>query len=161
MFDIEYLQIACLVLFSICFAIAAFTDLADRKIPNTIPLFLIALWLVYAPLSGQNLLHSIAIGALILLLSILTFSKGWIGGGDGKLIAVGALWMGPALALPFILIMGVLGGVMALFWRFEPVMRFVLARAGLPISVVATRELPYGVAIAGSALLLVPSLLAL
>ena len=78
---------------------------------------------------------------------------GLLGGGDAKLLAACALWMGPEQIFLFLIHTALAGGALAILWRFEAPVRFALARGGLDVQVAVTRELPYGLAIAVGALL--------
>jgi prepilin peptidase CpaA len=87
------------------------------------------------------------------------FARGYLGGGDVKLLSAATLWAGPAGTPSLLLLTGVLGGVLALF-LLMPFGRQLLGMARLllrqpPLD--AERGLavpvPYGVAIAGAALI--------
>jgi len=87
-----------------------------------------------------------------------------MGGGDVKLMAVAALWGGPAGALDFVLVTTFLGGIMALVmvspYRFAVVVG--LSRIGRDDigTVLMGRVIPYAVAIgAGAWLTIGPPLL--
>jgi len=126
---------------------AAVSDIFSRKITNTTSLACAALGLVYAVTAGEAVYH-LLIAALVLTLGFAAFAKGWLGGGDAKILAACALWMGPGAILTFLFFTAAAGGGLALLWLFEGRMRHALARGGLNVDLAATRELPYGVAIA-------------
>ena len=44
------------------------------------------------------------------------FSRGWLGGGDVKLLTAATLWVGPAGTPTLLLLTSVLGGGLALLW---------------------------------------------
>ena len=75
-------------------------DLRRRRIPNAIPLLLLALFAVHvlagavAPL--KVLWAHLAIGAVLLAAGFALYLTGRFGAGDGKLMAVSGLWVGPA-----------------------------------------------------------------
>ncbi len=131
---------------------AAVTDIKDRLIPNTLCLIIAALWVPYAIFVTGEFLYPFITGLIILVLGIAAFSGGFLGGGDAKLLAACALWMGPAQIFPFLFHTALAGGALALLWRFEEPVRFALARGGIDVQVTATRELPYGLAIAVGAI---------
>ncbi|RVU35190.1 pilus assembly protein CpaA [Hwanghaeella grinnelliae] len=139
--------------FAIMVAAAAFTDIKHRLIPNTLCLIIAALWVPYAIFMTGDFLYPFITAFIILVLGIAAFSRGFLGGGDAKLLAVCALWMGSEQILPFLFQTALAGGAMAILWRFEAPVRLALARGGLDVQVVVTRELPYGLAIAVGALL--------
>ena len=74
------------------------------KIRNELVLFLLATYAVLAPLSGIGWIDigsSVAIAAGVLIGMFVMFGLGWIGGGDAKLAAVIALWLGADHALAY------------------------------------------------------------
>lgn len=139
--------------FAITVAAAAITDIKYRLIPNTLTLIIAALWVSYAIFVTGEFVYPFITALVILALGIGAFSRGWLGGGDAKLLAACALWMGPVGIIPFLFQTALAGGAMAILWRFERPVRFALARGGLDVGVAVTRELPYGLAIAVGALL--------
>ena len=138
--------------FALTVLAAAITDIKYRLIPNSLCLIIAALWLPYAIFMTGDFLYPFITALIILALGIAAFSGGWLGGGDAKLLAACALWMGPDQIVPFLFHTALAGGAMALLWRFEAPVRFALARGGLDVQIVATRALPYGLAIAVGAL---------
>ena len=86
---------------------AAWTDWRRRDIPHWTTVGPLAVWAVAAawarPALGGTVAVSLVCGAVGLALGALFYVFGWLGGGDGKLLAVLALWLGPydvAFALP-------------------------------------------------------------
>lgn len=113
---------------------AVWTDLARREIPHWVPAGAALLWLAAAWLEPQALnaalLASLACGAAGLALGFLLHALGWLGGGDGKLLAVLALWLGPwdlGLAL---IAAGALGLLLALAALARP--KGAFRQRGLP-----------------------------
>ena len=102
----------------IVLAIATFTDLRSRRIPNWLVLpFLLAGIVVSGWLHGwSGVGHSLAGMALgTLLFGVLSWMGG-MGMGDVKLCAAIGAWIGPAQLLVALVITGMAGGVMALCW---------------------------------------------
>jgi len=145
-------------------AIAAFEDFRRLVIPNGVVVGLCVLWpfhLATAP--GGTLvagMTAIGCGFAIFFAGALLFSRGLIGGGDVKLLAVAALWAGPSAIMPLLALTGLLGGLLGLFALSPFCPDFaglrqqtangsgkVAADGGGPAVV------PYGVAIAAAALL--------
>lgn len=155
----EELLLASVMVFAVLVFAAGMTDIATRRIPNTISIILFCVWALQAPFNEASILYSLATGAIALIIGFFAFARGYIGGGDAKLIAACAVWMGPLLITPFILYTALIGGALALLWQFEAPVRYALARGGLPVSIACTRELPYGLAIAGAALCLLPRMI--
>ena len=149
--------------------VAAYTDLARRRISNVLTFGLAAAALVlscaHGPLAFAVMLATY--GAL-LAVGTVPFSRGWIGGGDVKLIAAGAVCAGwPGLA-SFLLITSVAGGALAVFELLRARrLQFALMQlataayvGGLGRGVILEpdrRRLPYALAILTGALYLVAS----
>jgi len=143
-------------------AFAGAMDLLTLTIPNKISLALIAAFLAAAVLVGlpaQVLLMHLAAGATVLAITAAMFYMGWLGGGDAKLLAAAALWLGFDLMMPFLLKVTVFGGILALavlIYRRVPI-------GSLPVPAFAKRlhtagtGIPYGLAIAGGALWIYPA----
>ena len=79
--------------------VALYTDARQRLIPHWILGGLAALWVVGALFADQALnaaaWGALACGAAGFALGFGLHRLGWIGGGDGKLLGVLALWLGP------------------------------------------------------------------
>ena len=84
-------------------AVALWSDWCRRTVPHWVVATLLALWLVacvFAPGSpaldaGGSIVASALCGAGALLAGFALHAFGWLGAGDGKLLAVMALWLGP------------------------------------------------------------------
>lgn len=99
-------------------AVATFTDLRSRRIPNWLVLpFLVAGLAVATVLHGWRGLGTsmggVALGALIF--GILC-AMGGMGMGDVKLFAAIGAWVGPGQLMLALVVTGLAGGVMALGW---------------------------------------------
>lgn len=150
-----------LLIFPAAMAFAASMDLLTMTIPNRISLALLAGFAIAVPVTGMSWEQlGSHLGAFVLVLSctITMFALGWMGGGDAKLIAAASLWVGFENLLMFLAQVAALGGVLAiviLAYRAYPL-------AALPIPDWAARlhkaggGIPYGIAIAGGALLIYP-----
>lgn len=104
--------------------VAVWTDVKRREIPHWALGSLAGLWLcaaLFAPAAlGGEPLAGLMCGALALLLGFVLYALGWLGGGDGKLLAVLAMWLGPAdvgLALLATSALGLLLTVCTLVYR--------------------------------------------
>lgn len=98
---------------------AVWTDAKRREIPHWLLGGLALLWLcaaLFAPATlGGEPLAGLACGALALLLGFVLYALGWLGGGDGKLLAVLAMWLGPADVGLALLATSALGLLLATF----------------------------------------------
>jgi prepilin peptidase CpaA len=123
---------------------AAIQDLTRLRIPNALSLCVLALFPAYALSAPGEFpwIMALVIAAGLLVLGIIGFSQGWIGGGDVKLLSATALWAGPDRLFDFLFITALAGGVMA-------VALIVYARlVDLGMATPNGGKLPYGVAIA-------------
>ena len=94
-----------------------YTDLTQQRIPNRIVLLLLAAFLPLAAVSGfsfQTIAFAIGSAILIFVAGFGCFYAGWLGGGDVKLAAVCALWLGPGTVIHFVLWTAILGSIVTL-----------------------------------------------
>lgn len=152
-------------IFPLLMAFAACSDLLTMRISNALVAAVIAGFFVVALIVGMTpalIGMHLAAGALVLAITFSLFALGWIGGGDAKLAAGIAMWMGFEFILPFLLYASILGGVLT----------FVLLigrRYALPASVLRVgwigklhhpkTGVPYGIALAIGAMLVYPQTL--
>jgi prepilin peptidase CpaA len=151
-----------LMTFPVAMAFAAANDLFTMKIPNRISLALIGGFVAIAvmtrmPLESIGIHVAIALG--VLAATFVLFWMNMLGGGDAKLMAAGALWMGPDHIIEFLAYVTAFGGVLAVamlaYRSFLPANAFPLP--GWARRLHKTGEgLPYGIAIAAGGLLLFP-----
>jgi len=146
--------------------IAGLTDLGRFVIPNRLNLFLglvALLALLLALFGGQMdplraLLHA-AVAAATLAAGIVLFLRRYIGGGDAKLLAVLALWSGPADISGTLAGAVLLGGVFSLLilaFRALPLPATLLARPALARLHEKGGPVPYGVPIVAAGLMALP-----
>jgi prepilin peptidase CpaA len=165
------LQSLALNLFTVLMAVAAFEDFRRLKIPNLLPLLLCAAWPLYvaaAPSPGglvSDALGAIGCALAVFLAGAVLFARGWLGGGDVKLLSAAMLWAGAPQALGLLVLTGVLGGVLALILlspfgsRIALAARRLLGNPGVSTAPASASAIPvpYGVAIAGAGLIVVVS----
>jgi prepilin peptidase CpaA len=151
-------------LFSFAFLMlaAAGFDMARFTIPNWIPALMIGLWLVSAPFLSMGWMDaglSLATFAGFLAIGMALWAPGWLGGGDVKLIAAGALWFGWPDALSFLLVAMAAGGLLALVLlvlrRLSPAFQVDAQWLG-KTALAQGAPVPYAVAIAGGAMIWLP-----
>jgi len=151
-----------LTIFPAAMAFAAATDLITMKVPNRIVLALVAGFFLAAALAGlswSDIGMHIAVGCAALIVGFALFAPGWIGGGDAKLFAATALWLGPNFLLDYTLTAALLGGVLTLFILSMRRLPFpsALSNQGWLLKLHDTKEgVPYGIALAAAGLLVYP-----
>lgn len=106
-----------LLVFPLLMAFAASSDLLTMRISNKLVLVLVVSFLGLAVFSGMSLqelaLH-VTCAVAVLVVAFCFFAMRWVGGGDAKLAAATALWLGFAVTLPYLLYAAVLGGALTL-----------------------------------------------
>ena len=154
---------AAFALFPLTMAYAAASDLLSMTIPNRVSIILVAGFAALAPfVPGMDLatfgLH-LAAGAAVLAGGFILFSFGWVGGGDAKIAAAVALWLGFGNTAEFLIWTALFGGALTLV--------LLLARRRL-LPVFAIRHqwivrlhdpdtgVPYGLALGAAALMIYP-----
>lgn len=118
------------------FGAAIVSDLTGRWIPDSIPLGLLGLFALYmltSPHPAPVWTH-IATGVGLLVVGFVLFAFGGLGGGDGKLMAVAGLWIGPHDLTLFLIGLGLLSLCLALF-ALLPFERTRQLRSNLPFAV--------------------------
>lgn len=138
------------------FATSMVCDLRSRRIPNAIHLALFALFAVYAASGAAGppavwWVH-VAIAAVLLAAGFALYSSGRFGAGDGKLIAMAGLWVGPANLVPFLVGLGACALALALYAllpfdrtrRLRNDLPFAVAIAPPAVAVMIPRALAHG-----------------
>src|SRR5437763_5704146 len=148
-----------LTLFPGVMAFAAASDFLTMRIANRVSLFLIAGFILLAALggmSGVELLSHIGAGAAVLAAAFACFACGWIGGGDAKLAAVSALWLGFSKLFDYLIYASLLGGALTLLivlFRILPLPDFLVGQHWAKRLHRHDAGIPYGVALAASVLI--------
>ncbi len=153
--------------FPILMVFAACMDLFTMRISNYISIALAAGFLPAAMICGLPLwslaVNSIALhyvcGIFVFMVTFLLFATGKIGGGDAKLLASSAIWVGWDSLLDYLVVASFLGGALALF---------LLAMRKIPLPLVLLKHtwiarlhepkgpVPFGVALGVGALIVYP-----
>jgi len=158
----DLLLLPLLAVFPALVIVGALSDVTTMTIPNRISLALIVLFFPVAFLAGMDFMSVVShvgVGLVGLVIGMVMFALRWIGGGDAKMTAAAAMWLGVSGAPHFLLWIGVTGGLFAVF--------LLQARAlGQPYAARAPRwvgrllqpkgDIPYGVAICAGALMAFP-----
>ena len=154
MFSPASVHLLVLGLFFGLLAVAVLIDAETLRIPNRLCLALVAIYPAYLLASPIQVDWP---GALLLATAVFAaglgaFAAGWMGGGDVKLMAATALWVGPAWFTDFLLVTAIVGGGIAVLMLSG--IRFTVAQAVEAAGfadirdVILGRSIPYGVAIA-------------
>lgn len=151
-----------LILFPAALAFAAFSDLLTMRIPNRVSILLVVSYLALAAWLStpwQTVGLHVACGVVVLLLALVPFSLGKVGGGDVKLVSAIALWVGWDNLSEYGIYASLAGGllaitIIAIHWhglsdRFKS-FPFVAKYAA------KLNSLPYGVALAIGGLMIYP-----
>jgi prepilin peptidase CpaA len=146
-----------LTLFPTLVVAAAIGDLFTMRIPNwlngTTALAVVPMAaFVGMPLDVMQW-HLLA-GAVMLVVGFGLFARGYIGGGDAKLVAAVGLWIGWSSLLPFVIVTTLAGGALAILyklWELVRVEQEVRDVVWLRRVFRSDLELPYGIAIATGA----------
>jgi prepilin peptidase CpaA len=160
---IHLVQAALAVVFPALVIAAACKDVTSYTIPNGISLALLAAFAPAALVMGLPLhtlgLH-LGVGAAALVLGMVMFALRWIGGGDAKLFAAAALWLGWPAGATYGAYTAVAGGALAiglLSLRSSWLRPYVIAGPAWVSRLAEPDEaVPYGLAIAVGALLAFP-----
>jgi prepilin peptidase CpaA len=157
---------AVLLVFPALVILGGARDLVSYRIPNWISLALLAgfalaaLAALVAGVAPSALGLNLAVGAGALVVGAIMFALGWIGGGDAKLFAAAALWIGWPAAGDYVVVTGLAGGALAtllLSLRSAIFRPYVLSGPPWFMRLAEPGEnVPYGVAIAVGALVAFP-----
>lgn len=156
------LQLAALIFFPLLMAWAAMSDMLTMTISNRISIALVVLFIVMAfaaGLSWTSMGYHLSCGLLVLTITFTMFALGWIGGGDAKLAAATAVWVGFSDVLAYAVIAAIFGGILTLF---------LLQIRRFPLPDILNRQpwiarlhndktgIPYGIALAAAGLFIYP-----
>ncbi len=157
------LHLSILAFFPILMALSASMDLLTFTIPNRICVALALGYVIFAILLGvpaTHILLNLSCGLAILAITFGMFSFGLIGGGDAKLAAATAAWLGWAAILDYGLAAALFGGILTLI---------LLGARTVPLPAVLGRidwlarlhnvnaGVPYGIALAAAGLMQFPN----
>jgi prepilin peptidase CpaA len=149
------LQHALLIAFAGLMLAAAFEDFRRLVIPNVVSVSLCALWPLTAP-GWMGAAGSIGCAAAVFLGGALLFSRGYMGGGDVKLLSAATLWAGPTGAPMLLVVTGLLGGLLALVLvlpgsaQMAAAARATFGLADTETTAGGSTPVPYGIAIAAA-----------
>jgi prepilin peptidase CpaA len=151
-----------LLLFPALMAFAASSDLVTMTISNRVSLLLIAAFFVLAIMWNMPLAEigtHIGAAAAVLVVSFTFFARGWIGGGDAKLAAATALWLGFDQLLSYLIFASLFGGLLTLAilrFRAIPLPSWLASQDWAQRLHRMDTGVPYGIALALAALTIYP-----
>ncbi len=156
-----FLAFIIVIIFGSTMLMASFKDATTMTIPNWISLTLIAGFCLVIPFvwpGWSELGTHIFVGLTFFLVGFALFAFGWLGGGDAKLMAGTALWWQWPDALIYVLYTTIIGALLAL--------ALIIGRKFIPVKILTApwaykmfkdeKKMPYGLALAGGALLTLP-----
>ncbi|HEY4403489.1 MAG TPA: prepilin peptidase [Xanthobacteraceae bacterium] len=156
------LDLVRLTWFPAIMAFAASSDLLTMTISNRVSMLLVGGFLALALMSAMSpaeVLSHAGAGALVLVVSFGFFTRGWIGGGDAKLAAATAMWFGFGYLMNYLIYASLLGGALTLLlieFRLVPLPGLLAGQFWAQRLHRQDGEIPYGIALAGAALLVYP-----
>jgi len=151
-----------LLLFPALMAFAASSDLFTMTISNRVSLGLVGGFFVLALMMGMSpadLGSHLGAGALVLVVAFACFAFGWIGGGDAKLAAATALWLGFDHLLVYLFDAALFGGALTLLmlkFRVTPLPAILHGQGWAERLHQKDAGVPYGIALAAAALAVYP-----
>ncbi|MEP4053140.1 MAG: prepilin peptidase [Litorimonas sp.] len=140
---------------------AALNDANAMKIPNRIPLIVLAAYFAMVPFTWAGIpmfLEHLTVGTVLFAIGFAMFAFGWMGGGDSKLLAATAFWFTWHDAFIYMIYTALFGGAITLF--------IMLGRKYIPVRVMTSQwahtmfrdetKIPYGLALAAGAIMTLP-----
>ena len=156
-------EAAIFVVFPLCLAFAAFSDLFTMTIPNRISAILLGAFIIVAPLAGLSVpvigMHLVA-GLIVFSACFTLFALNIMGGGDAKLLTASAVWFGfNASLMEFVTYTSIFGGVLTIVILVMRKQEDTILAYGLPIPqlLLTATKVPYGIAIGLGAFFAYPS----
>lgn len=157
------LHLSAIVFFPALMALSASMDLLTFTIPNRLCVALALGYVVFAAALGVPavaILLNLSCALAILAITFIMFSLGWLGGGDAKLAAATAAWLGWAAILDYGVAAALFGGVLTvalLGARMTPLPAALGRIDWLKRLHDASAGVPYGIALAAAGLMQYPN----
>ncbi len=155
------------LIFVFCVIYALVSDFTRLRIPNVIPVVLVASFAAYALAGGTgSVWPHLALAGATFVLFFIFFALGWVAAGDAKYLPAVMLWAGPAQGARFAVLLALAGGAFALGLV---ALRYALNQypglAELPVLAKVCRWArnglcPYGIPISIAALAVAPAIFA-
>ncbi len=157
------IELILLTLFPAMLAAAGIGDFLTMRIPNWLNLAMVAAFFVMAFAVGMPfdlLKWHVAAGLAVLAGGMVVFFSGYLGGGDAKMLAAAALWIGWEHTVVFLVYTILAGGalsVVMLIWQRLKFERDVREAGWAKRLFGKGLQLPYGVAIAAGGIFTFPA----
>ena len=155
-------SVTLLIVFPFLMAYAAARDLLTMTIPNAVSLLLLLGFATFAAATGMwgwDLLSHLGAGAATLVVTFGLFAFRIIGGGDAKLAATTAVWIGFDQLAQYLVVASLAGGALTLailVARAHP-LPSLLGRLPFALHLHdAKTGVPYGIALSLGALIVIP-----
>jgi prepilin peptidase CpaA len=151
-----------LILFPTIMAFAASSDLLTMTISNRVSIVLVGGFFALALMTGMGMVEVLShtgAAAVVLVVSFGFFTRGWIGGGDAKLAAATAMWLGFGYLMNYLVYASLLGGALTLLlieFRLLPLPGLLAGQYWAQRLHRQDGDVPYGIALAAAALLVYP-----
>ena len=152
-------------LFPAAMAFAAISDLLTMTISNRLSIALVLGFFAVAALVGMPLAdvgYHVLASIVVLAVCFSFFAFGWIGGGDAKLAAATALWLGFAHLPQYLFFAAIMGGALTLILlqlRTWPLPALLVGTRWVERLHAANAGVPYGIALAAAGLTVYPQTL--
>jgi prepilin peptidase CpaA len=149
-------------LFPAAMIYAAASDLVTMTISNRLSIALFLAFFAVAALIGMPLPEMgrhLAASAIVLVFAFGFFARGWVGGGDAKLAAATALWLGFSHLMDYLLVASIIGGALTLLIlqaRKWPLPSFMARQPWIVRLHAVETGIPYGIALAAAGLIIYP-----
>ena len=151
------------VVFPFCMLFAAISDTLSMTIANRVSVLLVTVFALVAPMTGMDWATygwHFAAGFLVLAVTFGLFALGGMGGGDAKLLAATALWMGFNIhLLEYLVASTLIGGLLTLAilaYRKSPLAAFTGHNPFLRHFADEANGVPYGIALGIGGLIVYP-----
>jgi prepilin peptidase CpaA len=140
---------------------AAVSDIRHYIIPNRTAIAIVAAFGLYAcAMPWSFLIGGVGTGLVVFAMATLFFARGWMGGGDAKLLTATGLWAGPSFLSAFTAVTCLSGAALALL-MLSPARRLMPAPSVDAVNLTGSagsglrQPMPFGVAIAVGGLFVV------
>jgi prepilin peptidase CpaA len=147
------IEAAILVIFPLCMAIAALSDMLTMTIPNRVSVILLASFIIIAPIAGlgwQEIGFHLLAGLAVFVVVFGLFAVNAMGGGDAKVLTASAVWFGFNHTLVnYLADVAIVGGALTLVILLLRSQSTLITAIGIPVPqpLMMEKKIPYGIAI--------------